>query len=151
MIWDNLCNTVTEATDDVGISFGACHAIFKDILGMEREAAKFVLKFLNFKQKQHRLDIAQEMLTLNDNPDLLKKVITGNESWVYGYDIENKAQTSQCKRSEEQRPKNSCQSRSYVILIAWCIINSSHKFVWSIGNTTIEFCADCAKKFVRYA
>ena len=31
------------------------------------------------------MDIAQEMLTtFNDDPDLLKKVITGDESWVYG-------------------------------------------------------------------
>ena len=36
--------------------------------------------------------IAQDMLTtFNDDPDLLEKVITGNESWVYGYDIETKA------------------------------------------------------------
>ena len=44
-------------------------------------AAKIVSKLLNFEQKQHRMDIAQEMLTtFNDYPDLLKKVITGGES-----------------------------------------------------------------------
>ena len=33
-----------------------------------------------------------EMLTtFNSYSDLLKQVITGNESWVYGYDIESKA------------------------------------------------------------
>ena len=59
---------------------------------MKRAAKEIVLKFLNFKQKQLRMDISQEMLTtFNDNPDLLKKVITGGESWVYGYDIETKA------------------------------------------------------------
>ena len=29
----------------------------------------------------------------SDDPDLLKKVITGDESWVCGYDIETKAYT----------------------------------------------------------
>ena len=49
-------------------------------------------KLPSFKQKQHRIDIAQEMLTtFNDDPDLLKKVITGDESLVFGYDIETKA------------------------------------------------------------
>ena len=44
------------------------------------------------------MDIAQEMLTtFNDDPDLLKKVITGDESWLYGYDIETKAQSYQWK------------------------------------------------------
>ena len=28
---------------------------------------------------------------MNDDPDLLKKFITGDESWVYGYDIETKS------------------------------------------------------------
>ena len=38
-------------------------------------------KLLNFEQKQCRMDIAQEMLTtFNDDPYLLKKVITGDES-----------------------------------------------------------------------
>ena len=36
---------------------------------------------------------AQMMLaTINVDPDLLKKVLNGNKSWVYGYDIETKAQ-----------------------------------------------------------
>ena len=70
-------------------------AIFTDVLGLERAAAKIVPKLLNFEKKQCRMDIAQNMLaTFNDDSDLLKKVITGNESWVYGYDIETKAQSS---------------------------------------------------------
>ena len=45
------------------------------------------------------------MLTkFNDDPDLLKKLITGDESWVYGYDIEIKAQSSQWKHPEEPKP-----------------------------------------------
>ena len=60
---------------------GLCQAIFTDVLGIKRAAAKIVPKLLNFKQKQCRMDIAQEMLTMfNDDPDLLKKVITGDES-----------------------------------------------------------------------
>ena len=47
-------------------------------------------------------DIAQEMLTtFSDDPDLLKKVIAGDESWVYGYGIEVKVQSSQWTRPEE--------------------------------------------------
>ena len=45
-------------------------------------AAMIVPKLLNFEHKQRRMDIAQEMLTtFNDDPDLLKKVITGDESF----------------------------------------------------------------------
>ena len=82
---------------------------------MKRAATKIVLKLLNFEQIQHRRDIAQETLrTFNDDPDLFKKLITGDESWVYGYDIETKAQSSQWKRPEEPRPKKARQVRSNV-------------------------------------
>jgi len=54
---------------------------------MSRVSAKFVPKLLNFGQKNRRMSIAQELLDdVNDDPDLLKRVITGDESWVYGYD-----------------------------------------------------------------
>ena len=85
--------TIKEVADDVSISFSSCQAIFTDVLCMKSAAAKIVPKLLNFEQKQRHMDIAQEILmTFNDDPDLLKKVVTGNESWVYGYDIETKAQ-----------------------------------------------------------
>ena len=53
------------------------------------------------------MDIAQEMLTtFNDNPDLLKKVVAGDEQWVYGYDIETKAQLSNGSVQNSQDRKN---------------------------------------------
>ena len=56
---------------------------------------------------------AQEMLNdVNDDRDLLKKVITGDVSWVYFYDVETKAQSSQWKRTEPPRPKKARQVRS---------------------------------------
>ena len=58
-----------------------------NVLGMKLAAAKIVLKLLNFEQKQCRIYIAQEMLMIfNNNSDLLKKLISGEELWEYGYD-----------------------------------------------------------------
>ena len=61
-----------------------------------RMAANIVLKLLNFEHKQCRMVTVQEMLKTFDL-NLLKKVITGDESGVSGYDIETKAQSSQWK------------------------------------------------------
>jgi len=47
---------------------------------------------------------------------LLKRVITG-ETWVYDYDVEIKAQSSQWKRPEEPRPKKVRQVRSSVKIL----------------------------------
>ena len=77
--------------------------------------AKIVPKLLNFEQKKYRMDIAQDILmTFNDDPDLQKKVITDDESWMYVYDIKTKAQSSQWKRPEELKPKKTPQVRSNV-------------------------------------
>lgn len=87
MVMKNRRITIREVAEDVGISTGSCHAIFSDVLGMKRVATKFVPKSLNFEQKQRRISIAQELLNdVNDDPDLLKRVITGDETWAYSYD-----------------------------------------------------------------
>ena len=70
-------------------------------------ATKIAPQLLNFELKQQRMDIAQEMLTtFNDDPDLLKKVITSDESWIYGCIIENKAQSIRFATIEEIKEKS---------------------------------------------
>lgn len=57
---------------------------------------------LNFQQEQHRITIAQELLNnVNDDTDLLKKIITGSETWVYRYGVETKAQLFQMARKAQ--------------------------------------------------
>ncbi|UYV84814.1 hypothetical protein LAZ67_X003595 [Cordylochernes scorpioides] len=115
MILANRRITVREVAEDLNISIGSCHSIFINDLGMRRVAAKFVPKLLNCDQKQHRMNIANEMLdSVRDDPNLLQRVITGDEAWVYGYDVEIKAQSSQWKLPHEPRPKKARQVRSNV-------------------------------------
>ena len=106
MILDNRRITVREVADYVFKSFRSCQAMFTDALGVKRVAAKLP-KLPNSEQKQRRMDIAQELLTtFNNNPDLLKKIITDDESWVYGYDIETKAQfhpNGSAKKSQDRK------------------------------------------------
>ncbi|UYV78600.1 hypothetical protein LAZ67_16002110 [Cordylochernes scorpioides] len=115
MILANRRITVREVAEDLNISIGPCHSIFINDLGMRRVAAKFVPKLLNCDQKQHRMNIANEMLdSVRDDPNLLQRVITGDQAWVYGYDVETKAQSSQWKLPHEPRPKKARQVRSNV-------------------------------------
>ena len=48
IVMENHRITITEVAGNVVISVGSCHAIFSDILGLKRVAAKLVLKLLNF-------------------------------------------------------------------------------------------------------
>ena len=40
-----------------------------------------------------------------NDPTLLQRIITGNESWMYSYDIETKAQLSQWSLPSDQDRK----------------------------------------------
>ena len=107
--------TIREVADDVGISIGSCHEIFSNVLGMKRVAEKFVPKLLNFEQKQRQMEVAQESLNeVNDDAELLKRIITGDETWLYGYDVETKSKLSQWRHSGSPRPKKARQVRSNV-------------------------------------
>ena len=49
-------------------------------VGMRRVAARFILKSLNFLQKQECVDVAKEMLEHIINDDtFLKRIVTGDE------------------------------------------------------------------------
>ncbi|KAJ4450782.1 hypothetical protein ANN_02212, partial [Periplaneta americana] len=67
------------------------------------------------EQKDLRRDVAQDLLdTANTDPGFLNTVITGDESWVYGYDPGTKRQSSQWKHPESPRPKKARQVRSKI-------------------------------------
>ena len=81
MILDNRQIFIRGCWCDGGISFGSCQAIFMDVLGMKPSAARIVPKLQKFLAKTMRMDIAQDLLTMfNNDPDLLKKIITSDES-----------------------------------------------------------------------
>ena len=59
---------------------------------MKRVVAKFVPRLLLPEQKEHRAAVANGLIqTATNEPDFLKKVITKDELWVYGYDLEMKS------------------------------------------------------------
>ena len=60
--------------------------------------AKFGPWLLFPEQKEHWAAVANDSIQTSPNePDFLKKVITGDELWVYSCDLERKAQSSQWK------------------------------------------------------
>jgi len=74
-----------------------------------------VPRLLSVDQKQQLLDV---YLNLKENgvnhPSFLSNVITGDETWVYAYDLETKIQSSQWKSPGSTRPKKARQVRSNI-------------------------------------
>ena len=57
-------------------------------------AAKFVPCLMTSDQQAHHVQVCQDLLDHSENDkEFLSKIITGNESWVYGYDVETKVQS----------------------------------------------------------
>ena len=82
---------------------------------MHRVAAKFVPRLLTEEQKQNRVTVSQELLDRsNAYENFLKNVITGDEKWVYGYDVETKVPSSQWmgKSSPRQKSPRALNTRS---------------------------------------
>ena len=76
-------------------------------------ASKFVPRVLTEDQKATRVNISQELLDrVSVDENFLKTIVTGDETWVYGYNVETKAQSSECVGQGSPRPKKARMSRS---------------------------------------
>ena len=108
LVMQDHCVTVQELAEEVGISTGSVHSILTRDLAMQTESVKFVPKLLTMQQKQLHLEVSQHMLDYaNSDPEFLNIVTTGDESWVYTYELETKAQLSQWKHSTSPGLKKS--------------------------------------------
>jgi hypothetical protein len=82
---------------------------------MHRVAARTVPRLLTEDQRERRVAICQELLDrANEEDNFTNCIITGDETWVYGYDVETKAQSSQRVSKTSPRPKKARQVRSNV-------------------------------------
>jgi len=88
---------------------------------MKRVCVKFVPLLLTDDQREQRLTIARDLFERScEDVQFLKNTVTGDESWVYGYDPETNQQSSQWKGPTSPRPKKGRQVRrkTKVILLA---------------------------------
>ncbi|UYV62524.1 hypothetical protein LAZ67_2000944 [Cordylochernes scorpioides] len=107
--------TVREVAEEAGISFGSTQLIMKDISGVRRLNAVLVPKNLTFDQKNARKETASlNIEATTDDPELLKRVITGDETCIYGFDSETTQQASEWRFKNEPRPKKARKAPSKV-------------------------------------
>ena len=89
--------TIREVAEDVGIAFGTCQKILTEDLQMRRVSAKFVPHLLTVEQKDDHMSICTDREQAQNDTNFMSSVITGDKSWVYGYDPETKQMSSQWK------------------------------------------------------
>ena len=114
--------TVRGIVDDCGNSVGSCDAIVTDDLHMKCVCIKFVPLLLTDDQREQSQTIARDLFVrLCEDLQFVTNIVTGEESWVYGYDAETKQQSSQWKGPMSPRPKkgHQVQSKRKVMLLAF--------------------------------
>ena len=90
--------TVGELEADLGIPKTTLSKILMQDLGVKRVVTKLIPRLLLPGQKEHCAAVASGLIqTTTNEPDFLKKVLTGDESWVSNYDLKMKAPSSLCK------------------------------------------------------
>jgi hypothetical protein len=107
------CLTAWEIAKECNILIGSCHDILTTKLEMHWVASKFVPRLLTQDQRGSQVANCQEHLDrASEDENFLKRIITSDETWVYGYDMETKIQSSQWagKKNAETKSGRSGQT-----------------------------------------
>ncbi|KAJ4432888.1 hypothetical protein ANN_21527 [Periplaneta americana] len=69
-------------------------------------SAKFVPRLLTHDQRENRVRVCCDLKSeVQNDPNFLKIIVTGEESWCYGYDPESKQASSQWKTPNSLQPE----------------------------------------------
>ncbi|UYV61167.1 SETMAR [Cordylochernes scorpioides] len=96
LINENPRTTLLELEHDTGISKTTIGRIVTEDLKLKKTPKKIIQRFLTNEQKLCRLATCENMLKMTTtDPEWKDKIITGDETWVYGYDPETKRQSAE--------------------------------------------------------
>ena len=111
----DLRRTIDEISEITCLSWSSCQLMLAEDFNMKRVSAKFVPRLLIEDQKNNRLRLCYDLREQGGNdPQILSKVVTGDETWCYGYNPEAKQVSSQWKTPNSPKPKKARQVRSNV-------------------------------------
>ena len=98
--------TVRMIAHELGMNSERVWRIITDYLGMRKICAKMVPRLLNEGQKERRVQVCHDIWRqLETEPNLLKRVVTGDESWIFKYDPLTKQQSLVWKSALSPKPK----------------------------------------------
>jgi len=151
LVHEDRRRTIKDIATVVNVSYGTVQTILTCDLNMHRVGAKFAPRLLTPEQKEHSVAICQELRQCAvDDPSFMSGVITGDESWVYGYDPQTKQQSSQWKSPGSPRLKKARQSCSVTksMLIMFFDIRGivHHEFVPEGQTVNAEFYCDVLRR-----
>lgn len=126
--------TVRMIAEELSLNRESVRTILVQELGMRKVCAKMVPKLLSDDQKEHRVNVCQDLLEkIGEDPEFLGRVITGDETWVFQYDPETKRQSLQWMTPNSPRPKKARMSKSKIKVMLTAFFDQKglvhHEFV----------------------
>jgi len=93
--------------EQLGISRERVGSNIREDLDMRKLSAKWIPKCSEADQKRQRCQSSEQLLEFcrRDASDLLSRLVSMNETWLYHYDPETKQQSMEWRHSGSPRPK----------------------------------------------
>ena len=139
--------------DTVGISIGSIKTILHEHLLTTKVCACWVPRMLDQKMKDCRCEASSENLKLMqlDWNLFLKRIITGDETWIHHYDPESKQQRTQWKHATSPSPRKfkvQASAGKVMCTIFWdaegvLLIDFMPHKVTVTGFTTVTYFTNC--------
>jgi hypothetical protein len=105
--------SIDEVAYHLQISHGSAHEIIHNHLGFHKVCARWVPKQLTKEHKQNCLTVCQSLLNYyHQEGDIsLRRIITGDKTWIHKYMPETKRQTLEWKHPTSPAKENSKLNR----------------------------------------
>jgi len=99
----------------LNLNLQTVHEIFTLELGTQKICAKLVPKILTNEQKENRRNVCPDLLErIENDKTFFKNVITGDETWIFEYDLDTKRQSSEWHTCNSPRQKKARISKSKI-------------------------------------
>ncbi len=116
-------STLREIASEVGVCHTTVRRVLRNDQNMSKITPKMVPRVLTKDQKRCRKQISQQnLLRIQEDPQLLDRLVTQDESWVFCYDPRTKQADMQWCSRDEQRPTKALRSRltqKLMLIVFW--------------------------------
>ena len=80
--------TIRTILRELNISLGSVVSILHENLNMSKVSARWVRQLLTTVHRQARIELCNHFINMfdRDPEQLISRIVTGDETWLYGYD-----------------------------------------------------------------
>ncbi|KAG5323518.1 SETMR methyltransferase, partial [Acromyrmex heyeri] len=123
----------------LNISRETIRTILHEDLGKTKVCAKFVPHTLRSDQKSARINYSRDIVAAaENNPNFLKSIVTGDETWCFQYDLKTKRQSAEWKSKNSRKVPSKIKTMLITFFDSKGIIHKEFEHNADIRRSTSE-------------